>query len=80
MSDQAKSPLESILFLLMEKASAKFSETDLVVSPETMTTTVVDLAATPEFWASLWTAETKRELAAVITPYVRAWYEERLTC
>jgi hypothetical protein len=77
MSDQVK--LENVLFLLLEKASARFSETDLLVSPETMAATVVDLVATPEFWASLWTTETKKELTEAIAPYVKAWYEGRLT-
>ena len=78
MSEEKKCALESIFIRLLEIAAAKVSETERVVTPETMAAALVDLAATPEFWASLWTPESKKELTEAITPYVKAWYEGRL--
>jgi hypothetical protein len=74
MNGEEKGRLEGLLLKFLEAAASRFSESDRTLGPEAMALLIVEYLTSPTFW----TEDVKKEMAVVVTPFVKAWYEGRL--
>ncbi len=74
MSEEEKSGMEGLLLKFMGSAASRLSESQCTLGPEAMARFIVEYLTSPDFW----TADMKKEMAELVTPFVKAWYDGRL--